>query len=191
LARLRAESVWLDPTVQLWNRSLFENVTYGSSLSERDVGAAMGAADLHDLLGSLSDGMQTRLGEGGALVSGGEGQRVRLARALAREAPRLVLLDEPFRGLDREKRAAHLARARRSWENATLLCVTHDISETLAFDRVLVLEGGRLIEDGPPETLARNDTSHYRKLLDAERSAQAALQSGDWRRLALEGGAVA
>ena len=67
---------------------------------------------------------------------------------------RLVLLDEPFRGLDREQRRELLARARRLWQGATLLCVTHDVGETLGFARVLVVENGRIVEDGPPERLA-------------------------------------
>ena len=70
------------------------------------------AADLRDLLEKLPDGLQTQLGEGGALVSGGEGQRVRLGRGLLRPGARLVILDEPFRGLDRERRRELLARTR-------------------------------------------------------------------------------
>ena len=77
--------------------------------------------------------MQTRLGENGALASGGEGQRVRFARTLMRPDARLVILDEPFRGLDRVARLQCLERARTAWWGATLLCVTHDVRETQAF----------------------------------------------------------
>ncbi len=79
---------------------------------------------------------------------------MRLGRALLRPGARLVILDEPFRGLDREQRRELLARARRLWRGATLLCVTHDVGETLGFERVLVVEDGRIVEDGPPERLA-------------------------------------
>jgi ABC-type branched-subunit amino acid transport system ATPase component len=65
-------------------------------------------------------------------------------------AVRLVILDEPFRGLERERRRVLLDRARRRWQSATLLCVTYDVGETLDFPRVLVLDGGRLVEDGRP-----------------------------------------
>src|SRR5207247_204276 len=113
LARLRRETAWVDPAIQLWNRSLLDNLRSGA----RD--------------------------------QGGEGQRVRFGRALVRGDARLVILDEPFRGLDRTKRRELLSKARELWRGATLLCVTHDVAETLGFERVLVVEGGRVVEDAP------------------------------------------
>jgi ATP-binding cassette subfamily B protein len=137
----------------------------------------------------LPEGLQTRLGEGGGLVSGGEGQRVRLARALLRADVRLAILDEPFRGLDRERRRELLTRARRLWQDATLLCITHDVGETLDFPRVLVLEAGRIVEDGPPSDLAARPGSRYRALLDAEHEVREGLwASALWRRLRMERG---
>ena len=62
-----------------------------------------------------------------------------------------------------------LARARRLWREATLLCITHDVGETRAFDRVLVVEGGQIVEDGAPADLAKRPGSRYRALLEAER----------------------
>src|SRR5262249_15253367 len=135
------------------------------------------------------DGMETRLGEGGALVSGGEGQRVRLARAMARPGVRLVILDEPFRGLDREKRRELLARARAVWENATVLCITHDVGETRNFDRGLVMEAGRIAEDGRPAQLTGRAESRYADLLRAEEAVRHGLWSSpEWRKLRLEQG---
>ncbi len=110
--------------------------------------AALDQADLLDVLARLPDGLQTSLGDGGGLLSGGEGQRVRFGRALHRGDIRLAILDEPFRGLDREQRQRLLGQAREYWRGATLLCITHDLSETLSFDRVLVIDGGRIVEDG-------------------------------------------
>jgi ATP-binding cassette subfamily B protein len=121
-------------------------------------------------------------------VSGGEGQRVRLGRAMLRQNVRLVILDESFRGLDRERRRELLARTRRLWPGATLLCITHDIHATLSFERVLVVEDGRIVEDGRPRKLSRSD-SRYRRLLDAEETVRKTLWSGvDWRRLTLDKG---
>ena len=77
---------------------------------------------------------------------------MRLGRAMLRSGVRLVILDEPFRGLDREQRRELLTRARRMWRHATLLCITHDVSETQAFARVLVVEGGRLLRMVPQPT---------------------------------------
>jgi ATP-binding cassette subfamily B protein len=128
LERLRRDTAWVDPTVQLRNRALLDNLHYGvPATASPPLDQVLEAADLHELLEKLPDGLQTRLGEGGALVSGGEGQRVRLGRGLLRPRVRLVILDEPFRGLDCQRRRALLARARCWWREATVLCITHDV----------------------------------------------------------------
>jgi ATP-binding cassette subfamily B protein len=190
LERLRRDTAWVDPTVQLWNRALVDNLHYGMAAAAcPPLDRVLEAADLRDLLENLPDELQTRLGEGGALVSGGEGQRVRLGRGLLRLGVRLVILDEPFRGLDRQRRRELLARARCRWQAATVLCITHDVGETQAFDRVLVVEEGQIIEDGAPADLAAQSGSRYRALLEAEREGWVGLwSSGIWRRLRLEGG---
>ncbi|HEY2030797.1 MAG TPA: ABC transporter ATP-binding protein, partial [Myxococcales bacterium] len=139
----------------------------------------------------LPDGLQTKLGEGGGLVSGGQGQRVRLARALLRPGVRLALLDEPFRGLDREKRRKLLAEARRIWREATLFCVSHDVGMTESFDRVAVVEGGRIVEFAPPQLLAADKSSRYAQLLAAEEEVRRGLWAGGgFRRLWMEDGAL-
>ena len=189
LPALRRETAWVDPAVQLWNQSLIDNLLYASEGEPLDrLSGALQSARLRGLLQQLPDGLQTPLGEGGARVSGGEGQRVRLARALMQDGVRLVLLDEPFRGLDRSQRSALLAEARTWWQGATMLCVTHDVSETLGFDRVLVIEDGCIAEDDAPATLAARP-SRYRELLDAEVRVRDGLWlDPQWRRLQLVGG---
>jgi ABC-type multidrug transport system fused ATPase/permease subunit len=105
LTRLREETAWVDPGVQVWNRSLAENLCYGSqSSSIGQLGRAITELELEELLKTLPEGLLTQLGEGGALLSGGEGQRIRLGRAMIREHHRLVIMDEPFAGLDRTRR---------------------------------------------------------------------------------------
>lgn len=193
LERLRRETAWVDPGVQLWNRSLLENLLFGNGANARAaVGTVIEAADLWRLLEQLPAGLQTSLGEGGALVSGGEGQRVRLARALLRTNSRLVILDEPFRGLDRDRRRQLLGRCRNTWPTTTLLCISHDIADTASFDRVLVIEGGRLIEDGRPAVLAATPSSRYAALLAAEAAVrQSTWTSTAWRQLHLRDGLLA
>jgi len=189
LERLRQETAWVDPAVQLWNQSLFDNLQYGAPADCLPTAELMEEAELRELLPKLSDGLQTELGESGALVSGGEGQRVRLGRAMLKPGVRLAILDEPFRGLAREQRRLLLSRARKHWQDATLLCVTHDVGETMTFPRVLVVEAGRIVEDGKPADLARQTDSRYRSLLEAEEEVRAGLWSSDtWRRLRLESG---
>ncbi|MDB5579654.1 MAG: Lipid export ATP-binding/permease protein MsbA [Bradyrhizobium sp.] len=192
LERLRREIAWVDPAIQIWNKPFLDNLIYSSP--DSDLGraaAAVDAARLRGVLQKLPNGLQTSLGEGGGLLSGGEGQRVRLGRALAQSNVRLVLLDEPFRGMDREQRSGLLADARQQWCGVTLLCVTHDVSETLGFDRVLVVEDGRIIEDDAPGQLAIKRT-RYQALLGAERRVRERMwQGAQWRRIWVENGNVA
>jgi ABC-type transport system involved in cytochrome bd biosynthesis fused ATPase/permease subunit len=122
-------------------------------------------------------------------VSGGEGQRVRLGRAMLQPQPWLVILDEPFRGLDREKRRQLLQDARQIWASTTLICITHDVSETLAFPHVLVIEEGRIIENGDPSKLKEQPDSRYSALLEAEEAVRQKLwASTSWRRFTIDGG---
>jgi ATP-binding cassette subfamily B protein len=190
LQSLRRQTTWVDPAVQLWNSSLYDNIRYGMEQADaRPLGDVIQSAELYDVLEHLPDGLKTSLGEGGGLVSGGEGQRVRLGRAMFRSGVRLAILDEPFRGLDREKRRRLLEHARRHWDGITMLCITHDVGETLAFPRVLVIENGQIVEDGPPVGLAGTPGSRYSSLLAAEQAVRRELwASAEWRRLNLDNG---
>jgi ABC-type bacteriocin/lantibiotic exporter with double-glycine peptidase domain len=186
---LRHSTAWVDPAIQIWNQSFIDNLHYAchGDAPER-MAEVLDQAQLRRVLQQLPEGLQTYLGESGALLSGGEGQRLRLARALMQSPVRLALLDEPFRGLDRNQRQALLLQARHWWRQATLLCVTHDVAETLAFDRVLVVEGGRILEDGAPTQLAQT-RSRYRELLDAETAVREHMWHGThWRRLRVDAG---
>jgi ABC-type multidrug transport system fused ATPase/permease subunit len=193
LVDLRRHTAWVDPSVHLWNRSLFDNLRYGDpSRLITSIGSVIDTAELTDVLEKLPAGLQSSLGEGGGLTSGGEGQRVRFGRALLREPVRLAILDEPFRGLDRGTRHELLARARDVWSDATLICVTHDIEDTLSFERVIVLDAGRIVEEGQPSVLRNQADSAYAALLAAERSVKADLWSaGRWRRWHIRDGSIA
>ena len=192
LEELRRATVWVDPAVQIWNRSLMENLRYGTNQSDQSAyDHVIEQAALQDVIAKLPNGVDTPLGESGGLVSGGEGQRVRLARGMLNTKARLVILDEPFRGLDRVQRQMLIGRARSLWQHATLLCITHDVQETCTFDRVLIMEHGQIVEDGVPSALAEDPTSMYRRILDAEVALQRDLWGGDfWRRWLLRDGRV-
>jgi ATP-binding cassette subfamily B protein len=190
LERLRNATAWVDPAVQLWNRSLVENLRYGSD----GAGAAASLqkvireADLMQVLETLPEGLQTRLGEAGGKLSGGEGQRVRIGRSLLREDARLVILDEAFRALERGRRRKLLKLTRNLWSRATLLCVSHDVSDTTEFDRVLVVEGGRIVEDAAPKELLGRPGSLYGRMIETELALDASFR--DWRRLHIQQGGV-
>jgi ATP-binding cassette subfamily B protein len=187
---LRRTTAWVDPAVHLWNRSLVDNLRHGNDqVSAEQLGLVCRAAELMDLFAQLPEGLQTELGESGGLVSAGQGQRIRLGRALLHGAPRLVLLDEPFRGLDRDQRHLLSKRVRQHFQGSTMFLISHDVSDTLKFDRVLVIAGGRVVEDGTPSQLAADPQSLYRRLLDAEEFVRQAIwDSSRWRQLWLESG---
>ncbi|WP_157954168.1 ATP-binding cassette domain-containing protein [Microbulbifer sp. A4B17] len=188
LHRFRLHCAWVDPAIQLWNSSLLENLSYGNKPGA-PLYPILQQADLLKLVAALPEGLQSPLGESGALVSGGEGQRVRLGRALGREETACVILDEPFRGLDRQQRQRLMNRVREVWQGVTLICITHDISETRDFPRVLVVGDGCIIEDGKPSELQAQGDTRYAQLLAAESSLwQECWQSSSWRHLRMASG---
>ncbi len=188
--QLRRELVWVDPQVQIWNQSLMDNLFYGAEgTAASRLAQTIEKAQLKGLLNRMAGEMETCLGEGGALVSGGEGQRVRMGRGMGKTSVRLVILDEPARGLDATQRRVMIASARELWKDATLLCITHDVGDTLSFDRVLVLESGTIVEDANPKQLFNLETSRYKGLHDAAETLKTELWGmSRWRKLQMEQG---
>ncbi|HEY2030450.1 MAG TPA: ATP-binding cassette domain-containing protein [Myxococcales bacterium] len=189
---LRRVTAWVDPAVQIWNTSLLDNLRYGNDSARNwSLEQALKGADMLDILETLPDGLQTSLGEGGGLVSGGQGQRVRLARAMLQSTARLAILDEAFRGLDRDRRVRLMKAARTLWAGVTLLCVSHDVVQTQEFDRVLVIENGHLVENGAPAELLAKETSRYAQLVRADEDNHRALwRGGAWRYWRLADGSL-
>jgi len=186
---IRGQSAWVDPAVQLWNRTFLDNLLYGAPRDQqKPLSQALDIADLRKVLERMPDGLQTLLGEGGALASGGEGQRIRIGRALLREKARLVLLDEAFRGLDRTQARKMLARCRDWWKNATLVCVTHDMHAALEFPRVVVIKDGRVVEDSAPDKLAQDPASEFHSLLASQDRVQKMWNDRQWRQVRIENG---
>lgn len=192
IASLRNDMAWVDPAIQIWNRSLLDNIQFAARDENMDgMSEVIAASQLRTIVERLPRGMQSTLGEGGCQLSGGEGQRVRLARALFGDGCRLALLDEPFRGLDRSQRRALLSEVRTWWADRTLICVTHDLEETVYFPRVIIVEDGRIVEDGEPRVLAQADT-RYRELLFAEtRLRDFYWERTGWRNLEVSAGKIA
>jgi len=175
---------WVEPQVRIWNRDLHHNIA--ALADDERVAALVQAAELTSVAARVAD---EPLGADGGLLSGGEGQRVRFARALARDGVRLAVLDEPLRGLDRSQRHRLLTTARQRWRSATLLCATHDVSEALTFDRILMLEDGHVVGDGTPSQLLAMPDGRLRAMLDAEQALRDDLDAGrHWRRLRIVDG---
>lgn len=192
LARLRHATAWIDPEVQLWQASCLDNLLYGAeddALAE--IGRVLRQAELESVIEKSPDGLATALGENGARFSGGEGQRVRIGRALLKKEARLVLLDEPFRGLTRESRDRLLGRLRELYRGTTLIYVSHDVEHAQNFDRVVVIENGNVAEDGTPAELLARPGGRLRELSAKEGALRRRLEDpAAWRPLRLHQGRV-
>jgi ABC-type multidrug transport system fused ATPase/permease subunit len=187
---LRRETAWVAPDVKIWDRPLLENLEYGAT-REPAVDPSLARDLLHDVIRSLPTA-DTSLGDDGVLLSAGHRQLVRFARAVAgRPEARLVVLDEPFRGMSRSHRRELMALARRHWAGATLIAATHDVADTGEFDQVVVLERGRVVEVGAPLTLAEQPTSRYRAMLIAEEIANQWRCAAGVRSFRVESGSLA
>jgi ATP-binding cassette subfamily B protein len=189
--RLRADTMWIDPTVQLWNESIGANLDYASrGYARRTAVDVLDDGDLLGVLASVERGLDAPVGAEGAFVSGGEGQRIRIGRALFRDGTRLALLDEPFRGLDRKTRQRILSNVRRAAIRSSMVFVSHDIGHAMSFDRVLVVDQGKIVEDGSPAELSTQDSA-FARLLRAEKDVLTSAWSGRrWRRLRIDVGSV-
>ena len=115
---------------------------------------ALTQVQLAEFAAGLPQGLDTWIGEGGQLISGGQARRLALARAVLQDAP-LWVLDEPTEGLDPHTEALVLARVHQLTRGKTLILISHRPAGLAGIDRVLWLEGGRVAADGPPDRLRK------------------------------------
>ncbi len=161
---LRRNIAMVTQETAMFNRSARENILYGRpDATEAEVIAAARAAEAHDFILGLRDhagrsGYDAHLGERGVKLSGGQRQRIALARALLKDAPILVL-DEATSALDSEVEAQVQAALHRAMRGKTVLAIAHRLSTIAELDRIVVLEGGRIVEQGRhADLLAQNGT---------------------------------
>jgi subfamily B ATP-binding cassette protein MsbA len=148
LASLRDAIAYVGQDAVIFDDTAFANIACGRpGATEAEVEAAARAAAAHDFIAGLPEGYATPLGSGGNRLSGGQKQRVTLARALLRD-PRVLLLDEATSALDAENEAAvqrALATLRRG---RTTLVIAHRLATVRDADRIVVMQGGRAVEQG-------------------------------------------
>ena len=155
-AEIRRRIAYVPQEGVLFSANARDNLRYGNwDASEDEIRAAAQAANAAEFLDKLPQGLDTYLGESGTQLSGGQRQRIAIARALLRDAP-ILLLDEATSALDAESERLvqdaleHLMRER------TTLVIAHRLSTVRASDRIVVMEDGRIVEQGTHDTLSAN-----------------------------------
>lgn len=151
----------------LFHRTLMENIRYGHRTATDDnVKKAAESAEC-DFIEKLPHGFDTLVGERGVKLSGGERQRVAIARAILKNAP-ILLLDEATSALDSESEQKIQKALTHLMENKTVIAIAHRLSTIKQMDRIIVIENGKIIEEGSHDVLLSNPKSVYKKLWDLQ-----------------------
>ncbi len=148
----------------LFHRSIMENIRYGNlEATDEQVMQAAGQAQAHDFILELTNGYQTTVGERGVKLSGGQRQRVAIARAILKNAPILVL-DEATSSLDSKSEGEIQKALQNLMKDKTVIAIAHRLSTIKAMDRIIVIDKGRIIQDGSHEQLLKEQDGIYQKL---------------------------
>lgn len=159
---LRAAIGVVPQEISLFHRSVLENIRYARpEATDDEVLAAARAARCDDFIRALPDGYGTIVGERGTKLSGGQRQRLGIARALLKNAP-IIVLDEATSALDSASEIEIQRALDALMRGRTVLAIAHRLSTVAKFDRVVVLQQGRIVEDGPPGELRRRHGSFDR-----------------------------
>jgi len=159
---LRSSMALVDQHITLFPTSILENIRYGRpDADEDDVKNAGMLAEASNFIEELPDGWETLVGEGGHRLSGGQRQRLAIARAVLKDAP-LLILDEATSAVDNETEAALQRSISKVSKDRTALIIAHRLSTIRNADRILVMDSGKIIEDGSHEELVSLGGSYAR-----------------------------
>ena len=163
--RLRHQICFLTQRVHVFSDTLRQNLQFASAdkISDEKMMEVIHQVGLSKLLEQEGKGLDLWLGDGGRPLSGGEQRRLGLARILLNNAP-ILLLDEPTEGLDRETERQILRLILQHAENKTLIMVTHRLSSIEQFDKICVIDNGRLIEEGDYNSLITKENGFFKRL---------------------------
>ena len=150
--------------VYLFDDSVENNIRFGRpEASHEQVVEAAKRACCHDFILSLPDGYDTIIGEGGSTLSGGEKQRISIARAILKDAP-IIILDEATSSVDPENEQALLSAIQELTKDKTLISIAHRLSTVRNADQIVVIDQGRIVQQGKHTDLLQKD-GVYRKFL--------------------------
>ncbi|VWX63322.1 ABC transporter related protein [Burkholderiales bacterium 8X] len=168
---LRAAIAVVPQDISLLHRTIEDNLRYGRpDASEEALHRASAGAHCKEFIAHLPQGYETIVGERGAWLSGGQRQRVGIARAMLKDAP-ILLMDEATSALDSASERKIQMALGRLMRGRTVVAVAHRLSTVAAFDRVIVMDRGRIVEDGPPSRLQRAG-GMYQRLWVAQSAGQ-------------------
>jgi ATP-binding cassette subfamily B protein len=168
---LRTTMAIVPQDISLFHRTVLENIRYARpDAPEEDVLAAAEMANCREFIEALPDGFATMVGDRGVKLSGGQRQRLAIARALLKDAP-ILLLDEATSALDSESEQAIQHALDRLMQGRTVIAIAHRLATLQSFDRIIVMDHGHIVEDGPPAVLASR-SGPYRELLRKQRLAE-------------------
>ena len=164
---LRGQICFLTQRVHIFSDTLRQNLQFASAdeISDEQMIEVLHQVGLSKLLEQEGKGLNLWLGDGGRPLSGGEQRRLGLARILLNKAP-ILLLDEPTEGLDRETERQILRLILQHAENKTLIMVTHRLSSIEQFDKICVIDNGRLIEEGDYNSLITKENGFFKRLIE-------------------------
>jgi ATP-binding cassette subfamily B protein len=152
--------------ISLFHRSIMENIRYGRPTATDDEVLRAAIAARCDFVETLPEGLATMVGDRGVKLSGGQRQRIAIARAFLKDAP-ILLLDEATAALDSESEEAIREALGRLMHGRTVVAIAHRLATLRNFDRVIMLQAGRIIEDGSPDRLMQGG-GPYRELVTRE-----------------------
>lgn len=157
-------------TVYLFEDTIENNIKFGNpDASHEEVVAAAKKAACHDFILSLTEGYQTKIGEGGASLSGGERQRISIARAIIKDAP-IIILDEATANVDPENEEALMQAIQALTRDKTIIMIAHRLKTVEHADQILVLDQGRIVEQGKHRELFAKG-GLYSRFVDERKAA--------------------
>ena len=168
---LRENIAYVPQETALFHRSISENIAYARpDASQKEIERAAKLANAHEFVKDLPDGYDTLVGERGIKLSGGQRQRIAIARAILKDAPILVL-DEATSALDSESEALIQDALEKLMKGRTSIVVAHRLSTVASMDRIVVLDNGKIIEQGSHEELLKKKNGAYHKLWSRQSGA--------------------